>query len=334
MQGDYGAGNWADDWLALGPHDGEPGLDAEVQYVGTAQAPGASPSTVAAAAEVGLFVADMSSPKFDVALANGLITTAEPPSSSTPAPTVETVVVHTESPPALVPRKQVCDRQKRSSVFHRNGRRSRRMSPSTSLPAASVSLPLPSSRAESRASLAPYTSGHLRRASALAADQRLEKQVCVARRRASVGSLSSLSSALKPEPPKAVVPATKPKHSESTNSANKSVSSKFVLVFSTSSSELSNDSETPLAALSEPAPSRKQKSVVKKSVEACPTAGSSALRKAPSQVALASAESFEPTAAPAALSQTARLGFGFDIDPATLPYYISVVGRKGADRSQ
>ena len=101
MQGDHGAGNWADDWVAQGPQDGEPGLDAELQYVVTTQALGASPSTVASAAEVGLFVADMSSPKFDAALVESLITTAEPPSSSTPAPTVKTVVVHTESPPSV-----------------------------------------------------------------------------------------------------------------------------------------------------------------------------------------------------------------------------------------
>ena len=193
MQGDHGAGNWANDWVAQGPHYGESGLDAEVQYVGTAQAPDASPSTVAAAAEVKLFVADMSSPKFDAALAVGLITTAEPPSSSTPAPTVETVVVHTESPPALGPRKDVRDRKKRSGSSHRHRKRPRRKSTSTSPPAASVSLPLPSSRPESRSSLAPDTSGHLRRAAAVVADQRLEKQVSPARRRASVGSLSSLS---------------------------------------------------------------------------------------------------------------------------------------------
>ena len=107
-----------------------------------------------------------------------------------------------------------------------------------------------------------------------------------------------------------------------------------MLVSSISSSELSDNSETFLAALSERAHSRKQKSVLKKSVEARPTAGSSARLKAQSQVALASAESPEPTAAPAALVQTARFGSGFDIDPATLQYYISVVERKGADRSQ
>ena len=157
MQVDHGAGNWTDDWVAQGPHDSEPGLDAEVQYVGTAQAPGASSSTVAAAAEVGLFVADMSSPIFDAALAEGLITTAEPPSSSTPAPTMETVEVHTESPPALVPRKELRDRKKRCGVSRRHGKRPRRKSPLTSPPAASVSLPLPSLRPESRASLAPDT---------------------------------------------------------------------------------------------------------------------------------------------------------------------------------
>ena len=328
MQGDHGADNWANDWVAQAPHDSEQGPDADVQYVG------ASPSTVAAAAEVWLFVADSSSPKFYAALAEGFITTAEPLSSSTPAPTAETVVVLTESPPALVPRKEIRDRKKKGGASSLHAKRPRRKSPSMSPPAASVSLPLPSSRPESRTSPASDSSGHLRRAAAVAADQRLVKQVSPARRRASVKSLSFLSSAVEPEPLKAVVPATKPNHSESIASAKKPVSYKFVLASSSYSSELSDDSEVPLAALSEPAPPRKKKSIGKKNVTVCPAAGASARRKAPLPAASASAESPEPTAAPVTVAHTARFGSSFDIDPAKLPYYISVVGRKGAARSQ
>ena len=34
------------------------------------------------------------------------------------------------------------------------------------------------------------------------------------------------------------------------------------------------------------------------------------------------------------MAHAARFGWGFDIDPSTLPYYISVVVRKGTDLSQ
>ena len=64
--------------MAQGRRDSEQGRNANVQYVGTALAPGASPSTVEAATEVGLFAADIFSPKFAAALAKGLITPATP----------------------------------------------------------------------------------------------------------------------------------------------------------------------------------------------------------------------------------------------------------------
>ena len=188
MKGDHGADNWANDWGAQNSHAGEQGADADVEYMGAAQAPWASPSTVAAAAKVGLFAADISSPKFYAALAAGLITPTEPPLSSTPAPTEKLVVVTTESPPALVPRKEVRSKKKTGGAFYRHEKRLRRKSPSVSPPADSVSLPLPSSRPESRTSPAPETSGRLRRAAAVAADQRLVKQSSQARRRFSFWS--------------------------------------------------------------------------------------------------------------------------------------------------
>ena len=126
----------------------------------------------------------------------------------------------------------------------------------------------------------------------------------------------------------------KPMHSELAALAKKSTSSRFVLVSSSSSSELSDDSVTLVAALSEPAPSRKQKSIAKKYAKTRPSGGATERRKAPLPAASACVESSEPTVASAASASTARFGAGFDIDPATLPHYISVVGRKGADRSQ
>lgn len=74
MQGDH----WACDWGAQEPHAGEEGADADVVYVGTAQVPGASLGTVAAAPENGLLAAGISSPKCDAAISAGLITPTIP----------------------------------------------------------------------------------------------------------------------------------------------------------------------------------------------------------------------------------------------------------------
>lgn len=125
MQGDHGNDNLADDWGAQEPQAGQQGADADVDYVGTPQAHGASPGTVATAAEFGLFAADISNPKLDAALAAGFIILTEPPSFLTPAPTTETVVVLTESPPASVPRLEVRDRKK-GGASYRHEKRQRR----------------------------------------------------------------------------------------------------------------------------------------------------------------------------------------------------------------
>ena len=89
-----------------------------------------------------------------------------------------------------------------------------------------------------------------------------------------------------------------------------------------------------MAALSEPALTRQQKSIAEKNIMTRPASGALAKRKATLLAPSASAENAELTAAPVAVAHTARIGCTFDIDPATLSYYISVVGRYGADRSQ
>ena len=89
-----------------------------------------------------------------------------------------------------------------------------------------------------------------------------------------------------------------------------------------------------MAALSEPALVRKQKPIAKKTTRALPSAGAAAQRKAPLPENSPCVEIFEPVVTSAASASTSRFGSGFDIDPATLSHYISIVGRKNAGRIQ
>ena len=161
MRSNHGADKRADDWVTQGQRDSEQGPDADVKFVDTALAPGASPSTVAAATEIKFFAADISSLTFDAALADGLIIPAKPPLFSTPAPTAVSVVMLTESSQALLPKNVIRDRRKRGADSYFHGKRPQKKSPSLSLPAANVSSLLPSLRPKSRTLPAQDSSGHL-----------------------------------------------------------------------------------------------------------------------------------------------------------------------------
>ena len=219
-------------------------------------------------AAVTLFSGSIISPKFEIAYASGIPDVTQPDKAATSTSTGEgLVVVQTESPPLLAARKPVRDKKKGAGSTHRQGKRPRKSSLVGPLKTASASLPLPDQSARpSRA-----TSPRLRRAAAVAATQRLERGTSPVRHRSPSEKLVSVS-AMEPVlpkpttvPKKAVVPATKQKSPEFIES-------------STSSSESSDDSATPLAASSGSLPSRNKKAALPKPARARPSSNGSASR--------------------------------------------------------
>ena len=213
-------------------------------------------------AAVTLFSGSIISPKFEIAYPSGIPGVTQPDNAATSTPTAEGLVeVQTESPLLLAARKPVRDKKDAVST-HLHGKRLRTESPAEPLTTASVSLPLPDQSAQPSRTVSP----RLRRAAVVAASQRLERRVSPVRHRVpseeSEAEVSATEPAL-PEPTtmskkKAVVPATKQKSPEFIES-------------STSSSESSDDSATPLAESLGSLPSRSKNAALPKTARARPS---------------------------------------------------------------
>ena len=203
------------------------------------------------------------SPKFEIAYASVIPAVTQPDSAATSTPATEgLVVVQTKSPPLLAARTPVRDNKKGVGLTHRFGKRLSTISPAGPLTTASASLPLPDQSAQPSRAASP----RLRRAAGVAASQRLEKGASPIRHlvpsEESEAEVSATEPVL-PEPTtvtkkKAVVHATKPKSPEFIES-------------STSSSESSDDSVTPLTASRGSLPSRGKKAALPKPARARPT---------------------------------------------------------------
>ena len=245
------------------------GGGSQLEYFGSEPASGMSSGTEGEMAAVTLFSDSIISPKFEIAYASGIPSVTQPDNTATSTPAAEgLVVVTTELPSLLAARKPVRDKKGAGST-NRHGTRPRTMSPAEPLKTACVSLPLPDQSARpSRA-----TSPRLRRAAAVAASQRLERWTSTGCHRVTSEKSVSDVSATEPllsEPTtvpkkKAVVPATKQKSPE-------------FIELSTSSSEFSDDSVTPLAASRGLLPSHSKKAALPKPARARPSSSPSASR--------------------------------------------------------
>ena len=256
------------------------------------------------------------SPKFEIAYDSCIPGVTQPDNAATSTPTGEgLVVVQTESPPLLAARKPVRDKKKGVGSTHCHGKRPHRTSPVEPLKTASASLPLPDQGARPLRATSP----RLRRAAAVAASQLLERGASPVRHRipSEESVFVSATEPVLPEPTmvpkkKAVVPTTRQKSFEFIES-------------STSSSESSDESITPLAASRGSLPSRGKNATLPKPARARSSSSVSASRASLPTRAPADMGSSALAASSSASASRARRAADVATDPMTLPLYVSVV---------